>query len=363
MASVREVAKLSGVSISTVSRVLNGDNQKVSDQTRERVLAAVRELRYRPPARDEGQQSVRTQNIGVLVPDLARRPLTTNLYFAGLYEGILEAASMSGWSTTVFVERMWTDVSSSLRRTYDGHCDGLIAIAPEAKGTTVQAFWERGTPMVFVGTTSDLPQVSSVDIANTESARKAVQRLVDMGHRRIAYVGATEGIVSSKERATGYREAVRPLGYERVFFTAGSTRAASDRDRHLTMGGQEVVSEDGLTLSNLRWGEDLVRRVFCGDDRPTAIIAWNDVLGHDLVTSAHLIGLEVPRDFSVLTYDDSVDAHVCVPPLTTYRQPLNEIGRRSFEMLLKRIDDPDLPEERVLFEPDLIVRESTARLG
>ena len=214
MSSVREVAKRSGVSTATVSRVLNGDAASVSEATRDRVLLAVRELNYRVRPAPRAGSEARTAMIAVLVADVDGHPLSdeNNGYFSGVFDGVLAEAATLGYSTIVHIERMWHDVGQVVRRTFDGHCDGVLFVGTSDQTPTVRALWERGVPLVIAGAMPSLPNVSSVDITNERSAFEATTELIRQGHRRIAYFGPDGDVVSSVERRAGYRRALAVAG-------------------------------------------------------------------------------------------------------------------------------------------------------
>ncbi len=338
MATIREVAKACGVSTATVSHVLNGRFERVGEETRSRVLTAMREMGYRPPPMEEKQKAINTRNLGFMAEDLSYSPIFTNSYFAYILDGILEAAGLQGWSTTIFIQRMWhTNIGQAIRRNYDGRCDGLLLMAPAFESETVNLLYERGVPMVMIGATSWLKGISSVDIDNQETASAAAAYLMERGHRRIAYIGASKQSISSGEREIGYRQALEKAGIE-------------------------VRPEWVFSRWNMRedWPIGLVDAFLSMpvEYRPTAFVVWNDVFAAEAVAAFISRGVSIPRDLSIISIDDGPDAVKSACPLTTFRQPLQLIGKRSVELLIDHIADGGRFAETVRFSTHVVERQS-----
>lgn len=338
MATIRDVAKASGVSTATVSHVLSGRLDRVSGETRERVLRSVRELRYRPVAAEVDQRAIPTRNIGVMTVVRPDRPLLRNLYLQHVMDGVYEAAALAGWSVTVFIEGMWEDAHRDIRRYVDGRCEGMLLIAPPQTSQMPEALAARGTPFVLMNDTREAEGYSSVDIDHAATAETAVRHLIGLGHARIAYLrgDATQPSVHHRER--GYREAMRSAGL----------RVERDWIR-----GNRYSAEAGcaatLELMRLREG-----------NRPTAIFAASEAIALGALEGLRSLGLSCPRDVSLISIDDLGAAERANPPLTMIRQPIQQMGRRACEMLMRlaRADRP--ATERVIFPTEMVVRESTA---
>jgi DNA-binding LacI/PurR family transcriptional regulator len=339
MANLRDVARVSGVSTATVSNVLSGRSDKVSPETRERVLAAVRALKYRPTPLEQNQKAILSQNLGVLVPDLTEGPLTRHGYFRNVLDGVLEAAALRGWSITIFVERMWDNVGHAVRRSYDGRCDGLIMVAPQPGNEIIQTLHERGTPLVQVGSTPWLSNVSCVDIDNRAVGAMAARHLIGLNHRSLAYVGHEREPVSSVERREGFfQEAIRSGICEKQI-------AWLVVPRRNDIGGRE--------------GELVVQQLLEMREPATGLFCWHDGLGLPVSKELAKRGCRVPEHFSIISVDDAPESLAAVPPLTTFRNPLHEIGKRAAKMIIDRLVDGLDTAEIVRFAPDLIIREST----
>jgi len=334
MATLRDVARLAGVSTATVSNVLNSRNQRVSTETRQKVLAAVRELRYKPTALEKDQKAILTKNLGVMLMDITKNPITRHGYFREVLDGIMEAAMFRGWSVTIFAEKLWDDLGLAVRRSYDGRCDGLVVIAPTVANETVAALQERGTPLVLVGTTATLPGVSSVDIDNEQGAILLASHLLELGHRSFAFLGDRPTIMSAVERERGFRHALLESG-----IPADRYRANWARD-----GGKSL--EDFVKA----WKKE-------GRNRPTAFFGWHDHMAQAFLRICQAEGIRVPGDLSLVGIDNAPEG--IESQITSVPQPLHLIGKRASTLLIDRLAEPDLPDEIVRFSVELVHRAST----
>jgi DNA-binding LacI/PurR family transcriptional regulator len=330
------------VSTATVSHVLNGRFERVGDETRVRVLTTMRELGYRPPPMEDRQKAIHTRNLGYMVEDLSYSPIFTNSYFAYVLDGILEAAALQGWSTTIFVQRMWhANIGQAIRRNYDGRCDGLLLMAPAYQSETINMLYERGVPMVMIGATSWIKGISSVDIDNRATAAAATVYLIERGHRRIGYIAGWHSSISSNEREDGYRQALLDAGLE--------VRADWVFKRwEMGKNWPQVFVEAFLAMPQ--------------SERPTAFVGWNDLLSSEVVTALVSCGISVPKDVSIVSIDDGPEASKSTPALTTFRQPLQLIGKRSVELLIDHIGDGGRFAETVRFSTHLVERQSVATI-
>lgn len=333
MASIRDVAKRAGVSTATVSHVLHGREDRVGSDTRRRVLAAIRELKYRPPLyAADGDSRIRTRSIGVLTNDLTSQPLSTNFYYRDALDGIIEVAFFRGFTVHLFVERMWDDIGTAVRRGYDGRCDGLIFIAPPMDSQLARSLQERGLPIVFLGAAPYLPDVSSVDIDNEAAGYALGRHLVNYGHRRILYLGNRADVTSQVEREAGLRRACAEAGLP------------PDAVQKVPAFG-DVSSQVDAALAK--------------DPQPTAFFGWNDDMALMAMNRLLELGYRVPEDFSVVGIDDAPRSVACKPGLTTVVNPVVTLGRRAANLVIDKLLNADQPPETVKFAPDLVLRAST----
>lgn len=337
MPNIREIARLCGVSTSTVSNVLHGRTGRVGAETREKVLRVVRELRYRPPAMEDRQKAIRTYNLGVLVDDISESPVVSNVYFQRVLDGVVEQGARHGYTATIFVAALWADPLQALRRHFDGRCDGMILVGGVHPDTVIKGLYERGIPMVTVGRSLEIPGVSNIDVDNRSVGYQATRYLLGLGHRDLAFVGYDPGHLSSLERANGFRQALHEFG-----LPEGSARLCPGAFIEHTgnLAVQAMVRQGAL---------------------PTALVCASDPIAFGAIDELGRLGLSVPKDVSVIGVDDIPDCIQCDPPLTTIRQPLQVMGKRAVQQLIDKVESPDYPDESVTFSFEMIERASCAK--
>lgn len=330
-----DVARLAGVSRATVSYVLNGVTEgrvPISEETRQRVLEAIEELGYEPDARAQALRSGNTNTIALIIPDLR------NPHFCELATGIEEAARASGYhlllSSTTLNDEYAVEIFKDLsRRRFDGLILGssFILKSEEAQATLEQVR-KRGLPIVEL---SENYGVDSVGTDYREAAREVMSYLLSLGHRRIGLVYGVGGHELAEDRRGPYR--------------AGLEVAGIPID-------EDLIMECGPTIED---GYQAAKKLLELPSRPTAIIAINDLLSIGAVRAAADAGLRVPNDLSLVGYDDIPMANYLVPRLTTVTKDAHASGKKAFEILMRRMQNSELPRQKIHTPARLIIREST----
>jgi DNA-binding LacI/PurR family transcriptional regulator len=322
--TMEEVAREAGVSRALVSLVMR-DSPKVSEKRRTRVLAAAERLGYRPNAMARGLASRRTRTIGVLLNDLR------NPFFAEMMDGIAEAADELDYRLLIGTGRR---EAAGERRAVDAffehRADGLLLVSPRLPLTEILAIG-RSAPTVAVARPLRDAHVDSVTNDDAAGAKLAVRHLTDLGHRRIAHVDGGRG-AGAAARRRGYVREMERLGLE-----------------------PHVVPGEFTDAAGVRAAE----RLLDGDPLPTAVFAANDLVAAGALDRFEDSGLRVPRDISIIGYDNTFLAALHHMSLTTIDQPRPEIGRLALMTLVERIDGlrTDAVHHRV--EPSLVVRGTT----
>ncbi len=331
--TIKDIAERAGVGLGTVSRVLN-DHPRVSATTREKVMGAVQELNYVPSLAARGLSLGKTQSIAVIAPFFTRSVFVERLH------GIEETTSASGYDVVIY------NVDAALKRDRyfrtvpdPRRVDGVIVVSLPPLPADVVRFQRSSVPIVFVDVGNPICEpFDRIVINDVEGGQKATQHLIDLGHRRIGYIGD-----------------IPQAGFN---FTAGEDRFEGYR-RALADAGIEVRPEYHL---DGRFGRDVARglahQLLGLSERPTAIFASNDTQALGVLEAAHDLGLTVPDDLSVVGYDDIEMTDFL--GLTTVRQLLFESGRRSVEALLRRIGEPESAPVCDSLPVELIVRRTTA---
>jgi LacI family transcriptional regulator len=334
--NIKDVARRAGVSISTVSRVMNG-TAVVAPETRRRVEAAIRELNYRPSAIAR-QLAMRSRTaIGLILPQL------DNPVFTMIADGVENAARLQGLSvvlcntdSTGAEEEVYLDLLTRMR------VAGILVVSGEfGRGSGSEELYRPlagRTPLVFIGPSAGELRVDTVSVDEEEAGYLAARHLVELGHRRIGFIGGGREYVVTRRKLAGLERALGEAGLE------------PDPGLYALRG---FDYEDGRTA----FGQ-LARGTL-----PTGIVCGSDILAMAVVQDAGQMKLRVPQDISVVGFDDIPFASYISPPLTTVAQPLREIGTLAVEALGRLMEDPAKEAEVRLVEPRLVVRKSTAPPG
>jgi LacI family transcriptional regulator, galactose operon repressor len=326
--TIRQVADLAGVSIATVSRVVNG-HVDVSARTRDAVQRVLREHGYHAVPRSRHPV---TGRVGIAVP-MVHPP-----YFAQILGGAAEALYEHDRHVVLCPTRhSRMRELSLLDRLADGAADGAVLVLPEESGDELGTLAEHGFPFVVVDPRTEVPDgISVVCAAHSSGAAQATEHLLGLGHRRIGVIGGPEGWLASQERLRGHIAALAARGMlpDFSYIRYGNFRLD---------GGREAAAE----LLDL-------------PDPPTAIFAFSDIMAIGAVQAATARGIDVPAGLSVVGFDDTVEAAITVPGLTTVRQPLAELGRTAVSLLLRQLENRRLEPLRVELETRLVIRDSAA---
>jgi len=321
-----DVARHAGVSHQTVSRVLNG-HPNVRAETRADVLAAIRVLGYRPNAAARTLVTGRTNVLGVISFDTTLYGPATMLY------GI-ERAAHPGYTVAVASLPGYDrrSLPQAVERFLGQGVDGIIVIAPENSAVEALTELAADTPLVAVGCGIHAP-LPSVAIDNVAGAAQATRHLLDLGHKTVHHVAGPESWLDAQERADGWRKALEAAGAPEP----------------------EVLRGDWSPRSGYETGHRLAAM-----PEVTAVLCGNDSMALGLLRALAERGRQVPADVSVVGFDDVPEAAFFLPPLTTVRQDLGELGRRALHLLMDRIAGELRTQPRLPIAPELIVRASSA---
>ncbi|MDW8104652.1 MAG: LacI family DNA-binding transcriptional regulator [Armatimonadota bacterium] len=330
--TIKDVAERAGVSVTTVTNVLHGRGGRFSEETRERVMQAVEELGYRPNQIARSLVRRRSHTLGVVVEHF-RGALLGNPYYSTLLDGILAEAVRSGYQLKIIaLER--PDPSHARLSIEDGSVDGAILAAPLYGSPLLRWFEECHIPRVVAGSSPHDLRAACVDVDDEGSVYAAVQWLIRLGHRRIAFIGGPTNYWSAQQRERGYLRALHDAG---ITPTSHWIR----RGNYSTLSGRQAMEK---LLQ--------VRPAF------SAVVCCNDWMALGALEVLRRQGVLVPDDISVLGFDDVEAAAVASPPLTTIRQPVREIGIASAQLLIRQIESGQPATERVIFPGELVQRDS-----
>jgi DNA-binding LacI/PurR family transcriptional regulator len=322
-----DVAKLAGVSHQTVSRVVN-DSAHVRAETRDRVLDAMRRLDYRPNNAARALVTGRSGTVGVVSFD-------TTLYGpASTLFAIEQAAHAAGYFITIVsllaLDR--TSVLGAVERLRVQGVDGILVITPQESAADALVNLPADVPLVAVegGRPNSVPLVAVDQFAGAVDATKL---LLDLGHRTAWHIAGPRDFLEAQQRLDGWRSTLEAAGAP----------------------VPPVLFGDWSPRSGFRVGQQLAR-----DPDVTAIFVANDQMALGVLRALHERGREIPREVSVVGFDDIPEAQYFTPPLTTVRQDFSEMGRSSLRLLLELMHNTGHPPQRLTIAPELVVRRSTA---
>lgn len=339
-----DIAQTVGVTPMTVSRVVN-QNGYVSQETKEKVLRVVKETNYRSNGLARNLKRQRTDAIGLILGDISN-PFATELARA-----VRQTASNNGFNLFICISEHDAHEDIAAFDALANHgVDGFIVAtrANEAGNQHLASIADHGVPIVVINREFQHEAVDFVAADNFLGGFEATQHLIDLGHERIGFIGATLADKAKLKRLQG--------------FLAALDKHKTKVDERFVTGRRETA-EDAPGYSTEEIGYEGMKRLMSLKNRPTAIFARNDFTAIGAMSAAKDIGLKIPEDVAIVGFDDIPLAVHTAPPLTTVRQPTRLYGRLAAELLLRRIasDSPIARQERI-FDCELIIRESTILL-
>jgi len=333
MSTISQIARKLGVSVSTVSAVIN-KRKYVSDAMRARIERALVEFNYRPDHIARSLRTRETNTIGLIVPDL------TNTFYAHLMRGAEDYLSTLNYRLIVADSREdWLRQRDFLLLFSGRTTDGIILVPSFATDEQIASIptLVRSTPLVYVDRSPLKVNLDSVTVDNAGAAFEATQHLLKLGHRRIGIVTEPLNLLNAADRVRGYKQALRA--------------AKLEIDPWLIRAGDN--GEDS--------GYWRAMDFFQMNDPPTAVLVCNNRMTLGTLTALSEMKLHCPGDVSIIGFDDFDSASLIDPPLTVVRQPADELGTAAAKALLKRLRGPNRAHcEHVMFPTQLVVRGSTA---
>ncbi|WP_033019083.1 LacI family DNA-binding transcriptional regulator [Geobacillus sp. FSL W8-0032] len=331
--TIYDVAKKAGVSISTVSRVLNNTG-RISERTRKRVLRVMEELHYQPSMVASALTGKRTRTIGLVIPDVA------NPFFSEIARKVEDRGREQGFNVLMCN----TDNNPETEEMYlsllrQKSVDGIIIGTTTNNYTMIKELLEENFPLVFIA--QDIPElaINVVRVDDFLGGYQAVSHLVSLGHRQIAIMLGNLSRTSDKYRLQAY---------------------------------QQVLQENGLkceeswivyTDYSMADGKKAAMELLQSTPRPTAIFACFDSLAVGTYQAAKELGLRIPDDLSVVGFDNTILSAIIDPPLTTVAQPIEQMGRQAVDLLIAQIEETNHTKQRIILPPHLVVRKSACHIA
>lgn len=329
--TLKDVAKLAQVSKSTVGYVLSGHPKPISEEVRQRVLEAARELGYRPNENARSLVSGRTNVIGV-VPFQLQGDVLNSPYVRTALSAIYNRAEHHGRHVLLFTGYDPQDPEAMRTRSFEARVDAVVLIAPKIGAEMMEYLKELQIPMAVIA--SPVPGSGlHFEADNAAGARQAADHLLDLGHRRIGVVSGPLGERDADERIDAFRARLAEVGVE-------------VQPGHLAYG--DFTQAAGYCLG---------RQMLDGPNRPTAIFAANDQTAYGVMEAARELGLDLPGDLSIVGFDDEDLSSLISPALTTVSQPIREMATAALEAVIAVAEGAEATPLR--FETRLVVRAST----
>jgi LacI family transcriptional regulator len=328
--TLEDIAHLSGCSRSTVSRVINGD-ENVSESTRQKVKKVITELNFQPNLAARSLASGQTHILGLIVP-VSVTSIFSDPFYPLLIQSVSKTSSQRDYSIM-----LWLASPEFERRTihqilYNGLIDGVIVSAMPLNDSIIQSLATSNLPFVTIGRNPNDDKTCFIDVDNYTGARNAVDHLYKMGRRRIATIAGPGNVIVGLDRLRGYKDAILEHGLE--------------YDPELVVEG-DFSDAGGYTAT-----QKLINK------NPDGIFAASDVMAVAAIRALAEAGLKVPEDVAIIGYDDITLASRSVPALTTIRQPIDLMGSSVVNMLIDLIEHPSTATRSLVLPTELIIRSS-----
>lgn len=334
MATISDVAKISGISVSTVSRVIN-DSPHVSPEKRQKVLDAMEQLGYTPMQAARQMRGSGSRNIAVVIPNI------TNMFFAYLVNSIEQTCREQGYKTLIvqtYGEKSLEEEALNLLKLH--HVDGVILCALENEHSFIQSYAKYGG-LVICNEYNDDERISSIQGRQYEGFYQATEYLINKGYKKIGYCSGTKTVI------------IQPVG----------VNINTDRYRGYAeaLSAHNMAANPGFVYTRVRTFEDgqhFIREYAKQENRPDAIIAGSDTVAAGMVFEAGKLGIQIPQELAIMGVDDQPIATQIEIPLTTIRQPVEEEGRLAANEMIRQLSGESKKSIREKLDLTLAIRQS-----
>ena len=336
--TVKDVARLAGVSPSTVSRVCN-NNPSISAETREKVLQAIAQLGYELPTAPEPTAPLRIKSIGIVLPPSDREAYENTFYLKAI-RGISQVCNQRQVASTVITGKDYEEILTSIRTLYrSGNMDGFIMLYARKRDIVVDYLCEQGILYVVVGKSDDLAaETICIDNDNLAAGREAADYLYSLGHRRIGYIGSLNDFLYAADRRAGYQLSLLLHGLE--------------------VWQDYCVEMDSVNSSNTA----LLQRLLSREDRPTAFVVSDDILALALERICLHMQLSIPDDISIIAFNNSLYAQLASPQLTAMDINSYLLGQEAANQIINHAENPNLTTTKIIVPHRIIERSSCKKI-
>lgn len=328
--TLEDIARIAGTSRSTVSRVINGD-QNVSEATRTKVMDVISKVNFQPNLAARGLAAGHTDILGLVIP-MGVSAIFADPFFPLLIQGVSGQCNSRDVSVMLWLAEPEFERRTINKVLYNGLIDGVIIASMLTDDSLVDALRNKSLPFVLVGRHPTDEHIHYVDSDNRSGAYQAVLHMVRMGRKRIACINGPANMIAGMDRARGYRDALK--------------------ERGISLQPELVVEADFTDPGGYAAMKQLMQY------RPDAVFAASDTMAIGAVRAIHELGLRVPEDIAVVGFDDIPMASRITPSLTTVRQPISRIGAIAADTLIDLIENPSDRPQHIILPTELVIRES-----
>lgn len=324
MATQEDVAKLAGVSFITVSRVIN-NKDNVKEETKERVLKAIKELNYYPNSLGRALNNNRVFSIGILGPLAGNNSLEADSYHAKLIQGVEEACYDAKYDLLISTRRTSDPEFSYFRLFHQRKVDALIFMGANFEEQHIEEIIQYKIPCCVISDNPGSSHVGYIDTDNRSGMAQATERLIQLGHKRIAFLGVSARNFNIEERYAGFLQTMR-------------NHNIPFRDEYYLQGGYTEQS-----------GGEAIQAILAMKEKPTALVCGTDPMAYGALREAKKQNIKVPEQLSILGFDGYEFGRLLIPALATVSQPLIKMGYRAAELVIEKITNPDFVFEPIIF--------------
>jgi LacI family transcriptional regulator len=327
--TLEKIAKLAGVSRSTVSRVINGDKY-VRESTRCKVQEVINTLNFQPNIAARSLAAGRTGNIGLVIPAGVNK-LFTDPYFPQLIQGISAACNVHDYTLMLWVAESAYEMRTIRQILHSGLLDGVIVSSTLIDDPIVQALYDSKMPFILIGRHPNL-DVNYLDVDNISGGYQATSHLIHRGRKRVATIAGPQNMIAGLDRHSGYCQALIDHSFE--------------------IDDNLVVEGDFTEAGGYAGMKELL------PFQPDGVFIANDIMAIGALRALREVNVRVPEDIALVGFDDAPVASLSNPPLTTMRQSTYAMGYKTMELLLEIIMDPFRQTRQIVLDPELVIRMS-----
>ncbi|MCF6094274.1 LacI family transcriptional regulator [Microaerobacter geothermalis] len=334
--TIKDVAKLAGVSPSTVSRVI-ANNPRISPATSRKVKEAMEHLGYHPNVMAKSLVSRSTQTLGIILPRSADE-LFLNPFFPEVLRGINAYANYTGYDLLMSAGSTEQEEKEAFNRmVFGGRVDGVILLASRVNDPLIPLLKKRNFPFVLIGRSLEHPDIVCVDTNNVKAAYDATMHLIKQGHVRIGFISGPRDLVVSQDRIKGYQDALKennlPFHTDWVF-----------EAKFLLESGYQAIST-----------------LFEQPEKPTALVVSDDLITFGVLRGLYELNYRVPEDVALVSFNNVSMSDLTTPPLTTIDIGIYHLGYTTAQLLIKQINEETLHQKTTIIPHRLVIRQSSIK--